>query len=343
MHGNRRSFLKKTVATAGVIAAGPIAVGLENGPWRGDGPVVSAAAADRAPLPGGFALQLDGAAAGNLLNVDGGMPYADVVEFRFGDETVFRKHPGTVHYDDIRLRSSLGMSRDYCDWLSNMVAHDPSSRSGAVLTGDARGNVVSANMFSHGLITELGFPACDAASKDPGFFSLTVAPELTRLDSPGGSLPAAKKQKQWLPANFRLQIAGLEQACTRVNKIEALVFKQKVIESDIGEGRVITREPGKLEVPNLVFTLPEADLGQVMDWFTDFILHGNSQDESEKEGSLVFLSPDLREELIRLTFHHLGIFKLAPEPMQPADQVRRWRAEMYMEAAELSFGAGAIG
>jgi hypothetical protein len=42
--------------------------------------------------------------------------------------------------------------------------------------------------------------------------------------------------------------------------------------------------------------------------------------------------------LFKLDFHHLGIFKLAPEPVEPGgENIRRVKAEMYCEEIKFSY------
>jgi len=43
-----------------------------------------------------------------------------------------------------------------------------------------------------------------------------------------------------------------------VNKIEALVVKQKVVENAVGEQRDYEQEAASVEIPNLVITLAES-------------------------------------------------------------------------------------
>ena|SRR2546426_12461378 len=76
----------------------------------------------------------------------------------------------------------------------------------------------------------------------------------------------------------------------------------------------------------------------------DFVIKGNNGSESEKNGMLEYLTPNLGEALFTINFQHLGIFKLAPEKAEAnSDQAKRVRAEMYCEQMTFKFGKGAAG
>src|SRR5258706_3586664 len=118
------------------------------------------------------------------------------------------------------------MSRAFYQWIRESWDQRSPRKNGAVIAGDYDYKEHSRLEFSNGLITEVGFPACDGASKDAAKMTVKLGPELIRIVAGSGKpLPGAKVQKKWLPANFRLEIAGLD--CSKVNKVEAITIKQK--------------------------------------------------------------------------------------------------------------------
>jgi len=70
-------------------------------------------------------------------------------------------------------------------------------------------------------------------------------------------------------------------------------------------------------------------------WFEDFVINGINDDAHEKNGALVFLSPNRQTELGRVNFFNLGIFKLAPAKADAAEQIQRVTAELYCERMQL--------
>ena len=173
--------------------------------------------------------------------------------------------------------------------------------------------------------------------------TVKIAPEFTRVKKGSGQavalpiLPAV--QKRWLASNFRLKIDGLDETCQHVNKIEALVIKQKVLEFHEGESRDTQLIPTTLEYPNLVITFPETHAQPVQDWFDSFVLNGENGQDREKGGTLEYLTLDLKSDLGALQFFHLGIFRL-DEDENDSSNVRRLKAEMYCE--EITFGVGGL-
>jgi hypothetical protein len=164
----------------------------------------------------------------------------------------------------------------------------------------------------------VGFPALDAASKNPVGMSLKFAPETSRFRTATGRItPASGGQKQWLPANFRLTIPGLD--CTQVGKIDAFTVKQ----GDLNE----------IAVSPLSFELSDASSKTWRSYFDSFVLRNSGR---ELVGKLEVLSSTLADTLATIDFGHMGIYMLEPVGAQPnADLVRRLNAEMYCE--EIAF------
>lgn len=73
------------------------------------------------------------------------------------------------------------------------------------------------------------------------------------------------------------------------------------------------------------------------DWREDFVIRSNNDQDHEKNGTLDFLSSNLKDVIFSLTLSHLGIFRLAPDPFGPAgDSIRHVRAELYCEQMEFN-------
>jgi hypothetical protein len=329
MRSDRRGFFQN-VAGAAAAVAGAEAV------RRATRPATVEAAAPRPFSSGHFAVELDGQMAGFVISVDGGHAVAEVVEEAPGESCFTRKNLGRVSYGEIALAFGTGMSGPFYQWLRSVCECELAPRSGALLSADFNFKEVARQSFQNALITEIGFPALDASSKDPATMTVKFAPESTQRQKGSGEAlkpcAASRKQKKWLAANFRLTIDGLD--CSKVSKIDAFAIKQQVAE----------REPARLEIPNLVVTLPESAAESFFEWHEDFVIQGNSGDESEKKGLLEFLTPNLADTLLTVEFQHLGIFKLTPEKLEAgSEQIRRVTAEMYCEEMTFDFAAIATG
>jgi hypothetical protein len=288
--------------------------------------------------PGSFALTLDGTQCGFVKSVDGGEITADVIS-EPADGGVVKKHIGQPKYEEFELRLGLAMARDVSDWIRDSWAANPVRKSGSVVAVDANLNAKSERQFVEALITETTLPALDAASKEPGLVTLKFAPELIKNVKVSGKVQGSvsKKQKQFLPSNFRFELDGLD--CKKVTKIDSFTVKQQVVTNDIGERRIAERVPGRLEFPNLRVTMVEGNDQTWADWFEDFVVKGNNGDDKEKSGAIVFLSADDKNELGRVTLENVGIFALRREPVTDG-QLARLVAELYCEQMEFTVKAG---
>jgi len=286
---------------------------------------------------GRFAFELDGAVAGWLQSASGGEAEGDVVQEKVGADHVVRKHLGGIRYSDVVLQAGAGMEKPFYDWLAASLAHTYQRKDGAVLSVDQNLKEVSRLAFFNALIGEITFPTLDAAAKEAASLTVTIAPEYARtIKGSGAKLGPAKAsaQKKWLPSNFRLQIDGVD--CKKVNRIEALTIKQKVVESPVGELRDYEKEPASLDVGDLVVTVAESGAADFVAWHDDFVVKGNSGAAAEKTGKLELLTPDLKSALFTLDFAGLGIFRLQRED-GGGDSPSRLRASIYCE--ELTFTA----
>ena len=304
----RREFLSKSFSGVALAGAGLTLLR----------PVLSIAAGAQQPpavrnyAPGKFALEIDGQPAGWIYSAEGGHATSGAVVEPAGAGSVQTKHIGAITYEPIAVNSGLGMSPSYYQWIKAGLAGQPARKNGAIVTCDFSFKEQSRLEWYNAVITEIGFPACDASSKDPAMMTLKFAPEQTRMIAkPGATDGAAYKksaavQKRWLPANFRLKIDGLD--CSRVNKIEAISAN---LHSPAGPSRLgIAQQSGPQlqKVSNLVLALPEASAESFYAWYKAAVVQGNTA-QGQKSGRLEYLSPDLKSALFALTFPHLTILK----------------------------------
>jgi T4-like virus tail tube protein gp19 len=314
----------------------------------------AAAAADRRDFTAGrFALDIGGVQAGWVMSAEGGGATADVVEEKPGPDGFAKKHLAGVKYEDISLQIGFAMAKPVYDWIAASWTRSFTRKDGSIVAADFRRDARSERQFFHALVTETTIPACDGASKEPGFIGLKIAPELTKLVKAGGRLPIDldPPQSRWLPANFRLSIDGLD--TSRVSKIESFTVKQKIVENPVGENRDFEKEPGTIEFPNLKIELSDSSAQSWIDWHDDFVIRGNNGEDKERNGTLELLSPDLRTVLVRVRFFNMGIVsvgpaKAVPNPCQAGcpidagdDAARRvlgkTQAELYVERMEFQY------
>jgi hypothetical protein len=349
---SRREFL---------AGAGLTGVALASGAWQplaaeaAAGGTLPLAAVDARGYIGGFTilsdtdphlagsklgLTLKGTPAGTPSGVGGGRAISDVVVEKLGADGITHKHLAGIKYEDFELQVSPGMSKGFYQWIQSTIGGKVQSMDGSLVGITATGGVGGSVDFTNALITEVGLPALDASSKEAAKMRLKFAPEFTRGSKGGSAQGSAIKstlQKGWSASSFRLTIAGLD--ATKVNKIEAITIKQKLVDNALGEKRDFQAQLAGLDVPNLVVTFSEASSQSWVQWHEDFVIKGNNSQDYEKAGKLEFLSSDLKEALFTLTFSNLGIFRLgAAATTAGSEAIRRLTAEMYCESISFEYG-----
>src|SRR5579864_8436210 len=298
-------------------AAGLTGVALAVGSWKPvfamvDSPALpDAAGIHPGPMKvGGVFCDLGESPAGFISSAEGGNAFADVVNEKIGADHLSRKHLAGVKYEDITITAGTGMSKGFYNWLSTSVAGSGRSMSGSIKGADASFKIFTRTDFFNALVSEVGMPALDAASKDAAKMTIKFRPELTRRAVATGSLSSPKGtfQSKWLTSNFKFTLNGVD--ATHVNKIEALTIKMNYTEESEGLGQLT-----EIEIPNIKLSVVESAATDFIKWHEDFVIKGNNSVDSEKEGRLSFLASDLKTELFRLDLFGVGIFALDPDPL----------------------------
>jgi len=304
--------------------------------WSATG-VIAAAQVTRSYSTGSFALEIDGAQLGLVNAVEGGLPFGGVVKFA-GDDFFFKKHLGNSGFRDIRLEFGPDMDKSFYNWIALALQGERVSLSGAILGADFNGNVLTRLEFQRAQITEVTFPALDAASKDTARLSIVLSPERTALNRKASgklSLKGGRSQKLWLTSSFRFSVDGFDS--NKVAKIEALTIKLPWrVSDDAACLQCGDLQPTpKVDFPHVVVTIG-APAESVYDWFEKFVIEGNNGDAQERGGTLEYLSSDLATTLFTLKLRNLGIFELMPVAANAGgSSLPRLLAAMYCESMEL--------
>jgi phage tail-like protein len=215
----------------------------------------------RGYVSGHYALDLDGIRAGIITNVEGGGVTGDIA--------TGKPAPGSM---DIIPASSA-----FYDWIKSSFDPKYSRKSGAIHSADYNRDIRYTRHFQDALITEITFPGGDGSAKDAAFINLTWAPEKisNKPDSSKNNqekfVADPKIQKKWMPANFRLKIDGLDDACKHINKIESFTIKQSIAGSH------------NTNQTRLVFSVP-------VEYAKAFAIKGNNDESKHRQGSLTYLN-----------------------------------------------------
>jgi len=284
----------------------------------------------------GYMLELDGALAGPLNSMEGGVVSGEIITYQDGNDLFLRKRLGKLKYEDIVLTCGTNLSLPFYQWLAGSLSGQGPRKNGAIVAVNQIGQIIDRREFQNVLVKEVVFPGLDAMSHDPAYLKVTLTPERIRYQSSSSrqtAPPSQANQSPWNTSKFRLLIQGLEQACTFIQRIEPLVVKQEIINyMDGGSSGVSRVRAGRVEVGNLVITLPQHQAEPFTEWFSSFVLQRQSFGNA-KQGVLEFLSLNAQTVVAAVTLNHLGIFRMVPVTVGGSHQVQ---VEMYCESIQLT-------
>ena len=295
-----------------------------------------------------FVLKLDGdGEVGTLQSVEGGaFKSAGIADEKVGKEGLVTRFPGRPQFEDITIQVGMTMSKRFWDWLDASMKYTPIRKDGAIIALDFDNKVRWERKFSGALITEIGFPALDGASKEAAYLTVKFAIEsIKEVPADRRSYPAEqenvdewKKQRQWLASNFTLKIDGLSSGEKLTAKVEAFTIKQAVIDCPTGGFLETTKEPGRIDFPNLSVTILQQDSKPWMEWYEKFVREAHYNSENEKTGHITYLARDVDQgqPLMTLDIFGLGITAISPVKYDAKqEQVQRVKVDLYCESMSL--------
>jgi hypothetical protein len=265
----------------------------------------------------------------------GGHARADVVTVASGTDPRPRKHISTVRFEEMSMELGVAHAQPWLDWANSFMSNTHLRKTGTVAFANAS-NDVRAYLDVHGaLLTEVGFPALDGASKDAARMTLRIRPEsTTRRDGDDAKLPSLPSPKAALRSNFRVRVGDLP--ATRITKVDALTWRMKVQEVLSGGERFAQIIPTLVEMPTLRLTIAAADVKPWLTWFDDFVIQGHSSDAKELSGGIDYLAPN-KNVLVTLELRQIGIFELEMPSEGRTDAAATFTASMYFESGQLKF------
>ena len=291
--------------------------------------------ATRSYSAGTFALEVEGQFAGYLVGLEGGSVHAPVVEEPARTDGVVPKHLGQPAYDDPVVTCGVPTG-PLADWLVAFLDGQAPAHDGAIVVLNYNYQVTRKLEFRHATIAAVTFPRLDGSSKEPAHLTVTIRPESTRdvAASGSGKLQTGKVTKAWQSSSFAVAIPGVD--CTRVSSVAPLTVSQTQAGDAVGETREPARRIAPLDVGDLVVTVAESGASGFTAWRDDFIVRGNNGRGQEKDATLTFLAPNLRDPLMTLRLTGVGIHRLDRSPqVRGVESVARLSAAMYCEEVDL--------
>ena len=287
----------------------------------------------RSHTAGRFSLDVDGYNVGFLKKFSGMAMEADIVANDLGPDNVQKKHVSNIKWTPGKATVGIGMGKGMYDWIQAAFDKGYLTKNGAFTSADFNYKAMSRLDFMNALITSVTVPKLDGASKDAAYFDVEFEAEQVRWSKGGGEDIRGKigpKQKAWLCSNFRVEIGGLP--CSRVATVDSFTWKCSVSADQIGIFREPTKHPAKVTVPEIKLTISSADhdawAQAAKRWFID----GHHLESDEMHGRIVFLDPNMSDELGEVELQNVGFKKFSDEDNEAnSEKIKRFAVELYVE------------
>ncbi len=305
----------------------------------------------RAYVASHFALEVgDGtnnAVIGFVRSVDGGGIKAEMLTHQQGVNTDLWRQIGKPKFDDITVQVGMGMSERFWKWIKAFFGRELMRQNGAILGADFGYVERTRRTFREALISEVQLPAVDGSVKDPCYMTVKIAPE--QLAYEGGtqkkiSCPPGLKtpQKKWLASNFRLQLEGFDNGLKRVAKVDGFTIKQQILDYHYGQARLPTKMPGRMDIPNLTFYVPEVDSQVFVDAVKKRVVDGDVVSGGKKTGALTYLASDMTD-LCTVSLKGVDVLSCEPEKFEASSEnIHRVKVLLQVEAMDFKYESGAI-
>ncbi len=280
-----------------------------------------------------FVLDVNGYSVTYLKSAGGMAMKAEIANNPGGPDNIVKKHVANIGWEAGNCKVGLGMGSEMYKWIKASFDKGFIAKSGSLTAADANFKAKSRLDFIDAYITEVGMPALDGAAKESCYIDVKWQPTQVKW-SPGDNKDIRAKigpiQKNWLACNFELEFGGLP--CKRVSKIDAFVWKQKLVQDQIGTTKEPVWVPASVEVPELKFTI---SMGDYDDWAKaaySWFIGGNHEEKHEMNGRIRFLAPNLKDELGDIELIQCGFSKFEQGGADAGtEKVANFTATVYVE------------
>jgi len=302
---------------------------------------------------GRFSLELDDhQPMGWVTSIDGGHLKSQPVSSMAGVDSFVAKYAGRATFDDITVTLGTAMSPQLWKWVEASINRKPERRNGAIVGYDYNLCERSRRTFSNALISEIAFPALDAASKNAHTVSLKLAPESIEFGKPDGNKRVAaygkdevSKQKMWLSNNFSFSLDRFKGDESLFNiKVDGFSIKQTIIPNPVGSEMWARKEAGRLELPNIVVHIPENLSRGWADWYKTSVIEGNRLKQYTTGAIRFFGQPQKRDELMRFELSGVSLLSLEFDKMEASKEgISMVKATLQVEGLDMKTGDGTVG
>jgi hypothetical protein len=298
-------------------------------------------AEQRSFTQGRFCLDIDGFNVAYLKKFEGLAMEADIAQNGLGPDNVVKKNVANIKWTPGKASVGIGMGKGMRDWIQASFDKGYLTKNGSFTSADFNYKAMSELSFFNALITSVTVPKLEGMSKENGYFDVEFQAEQVRWAKGSGADIRGKlgaKQKAWLCSNFRFELGGLP--CSRVASIDSFTWKCGVTPDQLGIFREPTYHPAKVEVPDLKVAISYADHQAWADAARKWFVDGHHLEADEMQGRIVFLGPDMKEELGEITLENVGFKKFSSDNSEAnKEAIMRFNVELYVEKMKFNMKA----
>lgn len=268
-----------------------------------------------------FAIEIDDLVPASelptLRSVDGGGVKAEVINYQMGENGDVWRQLGRPKYEDIKLTLGIADASGFWSWIAAFLAGNHQRKNGTIIAADHNYKERARRHFEQAILVELAFPKWDANDKNMANIMITMAPEKVVFLPPENNVISVKGasagfQKHVTACNFEFALDGYPDACKRTTKVDALSIKVKTVEHFYGTRLESAKLPGKVEMPNLVFYVPEADAAELRQLHNDRMA-GTRLDQGKGLGAMLTFYNNNRDNKGQIQFKGVHIFNVSSE------------------------------
>jgi hypothetical protein len=290
---------------------------------------------ERPSTGGRFSLEIMGANAGFMKRFDGLQMEADVVTNDLGPDNIQKKHIANFRWTPGKATIGISMAKEMNTIIQRAFAAQQKPFDGALHVADSNYKIQSSLNFTGAVMTSLTVPKLDGSSKEAAYFDFEWEAETVRWvkgDNSDLHPPIVPAQKAWLCSNFRFEMGGLP--CNRVATIASFTWRCAVVRDPVGGP---AKRPARVTVPNITVEVSIADYDAwfqaAKKWFVD----GGHEEKNEMSGAIVFLAPDVKTEIGRVTLKNCGFAKFTRGAFEANREILApFSCEFYVESMEFA-------
>ena len=283
----------------------------------------------RSSAPGRLAnkcwLKIDGEQVCLVERYSGGDPFAEVINEPGGLLPYSKKHLGELRFADLEAQVGMDANPLLHAWIRDAWFGKPGRERVTLETLDAAGTATRGLELAKPRLRSVGLPALDVSSREKRFLQLGIAPSAVRRTAGRPPVTSRAPEREFRAQNFHLEIAGLD--CSGVLQIDPLTVQLELPAPG-------ARKSSQLVFPDLHLHVDAEKAESFRDWFDDFVIAGNNDDDKERDGSLTYMET-LGASLAILRLFHVGIYRITDEAALPSGPPRV-RIDLYVERMEFA-------